>query len=385
MSFSEDTQTIKIILLGSCSVGKTAIINRFHDNLFSDKIPLTIAQNYIEHIIIINKKEIKLKIWDTAGMEKYRSLNKLFIKDSKIIIFVYDITRKETFKDLDFWHDFIENELGRTPFLGLIGNKIDLFEKEEVSEEEGREYAKKIGAYFYLVSAKDENGKQNLDFFFENIVKKYLNGNKNKFEKTSTIRITQFDLNKIDESNNSCCGGGKLNKNQKSLNIIFIGEKKVGKTNIIKSLLRQKINEKYEHTHGTKKNKYICKLKNIKKINVNLIDTNGDIINNNEKLKKETKNCKIYFFVFDIKIRDTLNKLNNCIEEIKNYKGKKIFINILGNETNESSEDDNCITDEEGKEFAKNKGGKYKRVSIKDVNTIEKIVENNVERYLDFL
>ena len=383
MSFAEDNQIIKLILLGSPGVGKTAIINRYYNNSFSPNSKSTIAMNYIERSIIINSKKIILTIWDTAGQEQYRSCNKLFSKDSKIVIFVYDITRKETLKDLDYWHNCIENELGQTPFLGLIGNKIDLDENEEVSEEEGREYANKLGAFFYLLSAKDENARQKIEFFFESIVKEYLNKNKIKIQKVPTIRITQFDTNSFEESNKSCCGGGKSNKKKNSLKIIFIGEKKVGKTNIIKSLLGQKINKKYEHTHHTIKNKYICKLKNNTKINVNLIDTNGDIINNNEELKKETKNGKIYFFVFDIKIKDTFNKLDKCIDEIKNkYQGKKIFINILGNETNESSEDNYCLTDEEGKAFANSKGGIYNKVSIKDVNTLQKIVEKNVEQYI---
>ena len=383
MSFNEENEIIKIILVGSSNVGKTSLINRYHDNVFSEKIKPTIAMNYIEHIIIINNIKIILNIWDTAGQEKYRACNKLFIKDSKIVIFVYDITSKESFKDLDFWYDVIDNELRQTPYLGLVGNKIDLVENEEVAEEEAREYANKWGAYFYLLSAKDDNYKQKVDFFFKNIVKLYLNKNEKNILKMPTIRLTQFDVNTIQESNNSCCAGGKLNKNQNSLKTIFIGDKKVGKTNIIKSILGQKINKKYEHTHNTIKNKYTCNLKNDKKISVNLIDTNGDIINNNQELKNVTKNCKIYFFVFDINIRDTFNKLNNCIDEIKNnYNGQKIFINILGNETNNPSEDNNCVTDEEGKEFAKSKGGIYKKVSIEDVNSLEKIIRKNIEKYL---
>ena len=102
-----------------------------------------------------------------------------------------------------------------------------------------------MGAYFYLISAKDENAKTKLDFYFETISKHYLDKNKNRMVKMPTIKITQLDTYKIQESDDSCCMGGNTNKKQNSLKMIFLGEKKVGKTNIIKSILGQQINKQY--------------------------------------------------------------------------------------------------------------------------------------------
>ena len=123
--------------------------------------------NYKEHAITINNENINIVVWDTDGQEKFKSLNKLFIKDSKIVVFVHDITNKDSFSALDFWFKFIENELGQSPFLALVGNKIDLLEKEQISEEEGRNFATKMGAFFYLLSAKDEKNKKIIDFFLK--------------------------------------------------------------------------------------------------------------------------------------------------------------------------------------------------------------------------
>ena len=183
--------SIKIILVGNSGVGKTAIINRYIMDTFTDELKPTLTMNYIEKIIEINNKNIKINIWDTAGQEQYRSVNKLFIKNSKIVIFVYDITSKESFKDLDYWIKFIKNELGQMVLLGLAGNKMDLIEKEEVSEEEGKELAKKLDAFFYLLSAK--NDKEGIDTFFYELVKKYLKSfffdfqRKEKIERKKTI------------------------------------------------------------------------------------------------------------------------------------------------------------------------------------------------------
>ena len=131
----EEKTILKVILVGNAGVGKTAIINRFYKNSFTENMLPTIAMNYIEKKIIIEGQKIYLSIWDTVGQEEYKSCNKLFIKNSNIVILVYDITRKISFNDLDYWHETIENELGENPYLALAGNKVDLIEEEEVNKE----------------------------------------------------------------------------------------------------------------------------------------------------------------------------------------------------------------------------------------------------------
>ena len=114
-----------------------------------------------------------------------------------------------------------------------------------------------MGAFFYLLSAKDENKKKRVDFFFETIVKQYLERNGHNLNKSKTIILTKNDdindSNGIQESNNCCIGGGKSNKKRNNLNIIFLGEKGVRKTTIIKIILGDNINIKYEQTKCYKK------------------------------------------------------------------------------------------------------------------------------------
>ena len=117
--------------------------------------------------------QYNIKLWDTAGQEKFRSLNNLFIKDSKICIFVYDINNRITFEELDFWVKTVNGILDNDPILAVVANKSDL--KENVTKKEGEEYAKKIGAFFYQTSAKnDKNGFPNFinilvqEFLFRN-------------------------------------------------------------------------------------------------------------------------------------------------------------------------------------------------------------------------
>ena len=131
----------------------------------SDQIS-TQTSSFVDKYIDVNKKKYHIEIWDTAGQEKYRSLTKIFIKDSKIVIFVYDITTMASFEEVDYWVNTVKEILGDIPVYALAGNKKDLFIKEEVEEDLGREKAEKIGALFKLTSAKTERNQIN-DFLKE--------------------------------------------------------------------------------------------------------------------------------------------------------------------------------------------------------------------------
>ena len=116
------------------------------------------------------------------------------MKGAKIVILVYDITRLNTFQQLDSWFDNINDVLGNKPILGIVGNKSDLYDNEEVKEEEAEEYANKKGVPFALTSAKTP---KTFSEFLEKLVKKYLEINERNRENSV------FDAVKIDEENNS--------------------------------------------------------------------------------------------------------------------------------------------------------------------------------------
>ena len=95
----EPDEEIKMILLGESGVGKTSIIERYlYDKLNVDYFPST-TMNYAEKDIEINKKIIRLNIWDTIGQEKYRAISNLFLNETKIVILVYSIDDSNSFKE----------------------------------------------------------------------------------------------------------------------------------------------------------------------------------------------------------------------------------------------------------------------------------------------
>ena len=103
----ERAQTCKVVLLGESGVGKTCIIARFINNTFEENLISTTGASYAGKTMTFDEfggKSIKFEIWDTAGQEKYRSLTKIFYKDAGAAILVYDITRKESFEEIQkYW------------------------------------------------------------------------------------------------------------------------------------------------------------------------------------------------------------------------------------------------------------------------------------------
>lgn len=208
MSFSEEDEPIKIILLGNAGVGKTSIISRYDQNTFEENYKSTFSSHYIIKKLKVNKQTVILNVWDTAGQEKYHSLNKIFLKNSKIVILVYDVTIKKSFQDLSIWYDFIQNDLNENVILGLAGNKVDLLDEdgyqEEVSEDEAKIMAEKWDAEFALLSAKLD--KKGIDDFFYKLVEKFINSDNlnNPEGKTKNVLLNENDL-RDSQDKSGCC------------------------------------------------------------------------------------------------------------------------------------------------------------------------------------
>ena len=163
---NNEDESIKVVLLGNSGVGKTAIIQKFNTGIFEKNIKPTFDNSSISKKINIKGKNIFLIVWDTAGQEQYRSIGKIFLKNAKIAILVYDITSKKSFNDLSFWYDYIKSELGDKITLGLAGNKADLFVQEEVSKKMGKKL-QKIGVLFSLYYQQKKT-KKVLMIFLQN-------------------------------------------------------------------------------------------------------------------------------------------------------------------------------------------------------------------------
>ena len=167
----EEEEEIKVILVGEMGTGKTSLINTAIGLNFQEKLASTTTNSIMNKTMKVNGKSYSVNLWDTIGQEKYRSLTKIFLKGSKIVIFVYDITNLQSFKELNYWFDCTKEIINEKVVMGIVGNKSDLFLKEEVKESDARQLAKQKGFDFALTSAK--NSTMFCDFL-EKLLKKYL-------------------------------------------------------------------------------------------------------------------------------------------------------------------------------------------------------------------
>jgi len=166
----------KIFFLGSTNSGaKTSLCKRIVYNTFNERTIVTSGAELLNKIIQTKFGEIKLKLWDAAGQDKFKTNSILYMKDSNCIILGYDVTDRESFesiKGLYGWYNIIKDNIDiNNVLIYLIGNKIDLVEKRVVSDEEGKSLANDLNMKYFGVSAKTGEG---VDILFDDIVNSLL-------------------------------------------------------------------------------------------------------------------------------------------------------------------------------------------------------------------
>ena len=219
--------SFKILFLGGVGVGKTSIIFRFVDNKLKNEQKSTIGIDYKTKTVEFKSKKIKLKIFDTSGQERFRTLTKNYYHGSDGIIIVFDIKRKETLEEISYWMEEINKNCDSKKIgLLLVGNKNDgNLEDRKISKEEGVNISNLYNFKYIETSAlTNENIKEcfdliihlilekkniKLDDINKNNKKQIINNNINK----GKIILEQFYNNKRNINNQnsenyfSCCNG----------------------------------------------------------------------------------------------------------------------------------------------------------------------------------
>ena len=207
-------EQIKVVLLGETGVGKTSIISQFTTHTFDPHRETSLSAQFICKTVDLKDigQSIKFDIWDTVGQEKYRCLAKIFYKDAKVIIFVYDITRSETFEGLiNYWYDETKNNTDGESILAVVANKIDLYANSKVSNNDGKAFADKIGAIFQTTSALSDSGISTL---FDNVGKKYLIPGYDYQSEDKQAQEQYLKKKKEDESKNKSGRNKKISENK---------------------------------------------------------------------------------------------------------------------------------------------------------------------------
>ena len=144
----------KVLLLGNSNVGKSSLFLRFVDDIWNDTFVPTIGVDFKIKTLEIDAKKIKMQIWDTAGQERFKNIIASYYRGANGILLIYDVTDKDSFKNLSNWWIEIEKNASKNVLRLLIGNKSDLEDKRVITYNQGKEFADTYGLKFIETSAK---------------------------------------------------------------------------------------------------------------------------------------------------------------------------------------------------------------------------------------
>jgi Ras-related protein Rab-11A len=166
----QEDYSIKIVVVGDSGVGKSNILTRYVQNEFNQNSKATVGVELSTKTYKINDKIIKLHLWDTAGQERYKSITSAYYRGAKGAMIVYDITRTETFNNVDKWFNEIREYGDKNVVMMVAGNKTDLTNLRSVDIKSAQDKSAVLGIPAMETSAFSS---QNIDAAFKLLI----NGN----------------------------------------------------------------------------------------------------------------------------------------------------------------------------------------------------------------
>ena len=148
----------KIVLVGDAEVGKTSLTTRFAYGTFTDQYISTLGVDFVVKTLPISGHVVKLQVWDTAGQERYAGIRPIYYRGAKGAVLVFDLTRKESFLNVEKWIEQVQRFASQGIPIVLVGNKIDLADSREVTQSDISKILVEKGLVYFETSAKIDQG-----------------------------------------------------------------------------------------------------------------------------------------------------------------------------------------------------------------------------------
>ena len=158
----------KVVLLGEGRVGKSSIGNKWANGTFDPSRRSTVAAAFFQKSVMCQGKTIDIVLWDTAGQEEYHSLAPIYFKDAQAAILVYSVTDATSFDRMMQWKNELVMSRGENIKLVIAANKIDMVQQRVISQQQGLDFANKVGCQIFEVSAKSGEG---IEMLFQSLAK----------------------------------------------------------------------------------------------------------------------------------------------------------------------------------------------------------------------
>jgi len=175
MSNNKYDEKCRLLIIGDSFVGKTSFLSYYSNGSFNLHYLATAGLELITKDEIIDNKTIRIDLWDTAGNEKFHSLTTGFFKNAEGIMIMFDVTTLTSFENVRNWTESIKTHLSleanNIPVI-IIGNKIDLKERE-IKTEDANKYCRELGFKYFETSAKTgENVDLTVKYLVKEVIKK---------------------------------------------------------------------------------------------------------------------------------------------------------------------------------------------------------------------
>ncbi|KAJ9550420.1 hypothetical protein OSB04_014465 [Centaurea solstitialis] len=361
----------KVAFLGDEYVGKTSIITSFMYNKFDTTYHYTIGIDYMSRTMDLDDKTLRLQLWDTAGMMRFRSLIPNYVKDASAIVIVYDVTNRNSFLSIATWIEEVHKERGTDVIIVLVANKCDLLDKRQVAIEEGDDKAREFGFMFMETSAKeglntkplfqklaialsemepysatkqedkvDVNLQSSDDGFGHTANTQELTHDEHKIkyrskeEKVYTDtkdnrdwsileRMMKDMLKKIEEMEE------KINMAVVKYKVVFLGDESVGKSSLIRRFMHNEFDTAYTPTIGID---FLSKTMYFDDITVRLQlwDTAGQM-RFRSLIPSYIRDAAATIIVYDVTNRSSFLNIAKWIKEVREERGTDVIIVLVAN------------------------------------------------------
>ena len=206
MNYDKKSQ---LLIIGDSTVGKTSILSRYTSGQFNPNYLATVGLDFFKKDELFDGKTIRIKIWDTAGQERYKSLTQGYFRNAEGIMIVYDVSNSDSFNNLKYWiqsiktHINLDNE--EVPAI-IIGNKIDIFERE-VKKEDAEAFAQQEGFKYFETSAKSGKGvNECIKYLVKTVLRTSDDKEEEKEKQYIQINPEKKDDDKFSKKLDKCCG-----------------------------------------------------------------------------------------------------------------------------------------------------------------------------------